>query len=801
MEKGNIIQSSINEVLHNSMMPYAEHVILDRALPRVEDGLKPVQRRILYAMYEMGLSPDKPHRKCAKIVGDVLGKYHPHGDSSVYDAMVRMAQNFNMRMPLVNGHGNFGTVDGDGAAAYRYTEARLEELAFELLRDIDKETVNFNLNFDDTVFEPETLPGRYPNLLVNGSSGIAVGLATNIPPHNLGEVIDGAVKFIENPKITLKEMMKYIKGPDFPTGGYIIAGEELVEAYETGRAKIKIRAKASIEKEGEKENIVITEIPYQVNKASLLKKIVELGEEKSDIFGEIANVVDESDRTGMRAVIKLKKGASAKRILENLYKYSDLECSFGINMVVIADGKPQQMGLLSILKYYVNYQQQIILRRSKFELERAKERAHILEGLIVAVKNIDEVIKIIKSSANTTEAKKNLREKFSLSEAQATAILELRLAKLTKLEITKLEDELKALKAKIKELTAIIGSKKLQMEIVQKELLEIKRKYKEERRTEIVSDAKEVKTESYNDVKPILNYVLGYSIGGTIKKIPEKNFNMSDKSIGENTSKTDVLKLKLNVKSTDSVLIFTNLGNVVKLEMENLPECKYKDKGFKFSDIEKQVLKTEEPVAMFIDNPLFKGVDLYFFTKEGMVKKTSFTEYNLQKNVYQAIKLKEGDTLINVEVDAFDTTMLFVTKEGMALSAFRDDVPNQGRVSGGVKGIKLNDKDELVHATQIGDGMIIVGTNKGNFKRVDTEEVEPMDRYRKGVKIISLGDGEEVVYVGFVKDPYLLTLLDEEDKFHLVDSDQISPEKRVAKGKPIRNLPKKNIVKGSKLLF
>ena len=503
----------------------------------------------------------------------------------------------------------------------------------------------------------------------------------------------------------------------------------------------------------------------------------------------------------MRAVIKLKKGASAKRILENLYKYSDLECSFGINMVVIADGKPQQMGLLSILKYYVNYQQQIILRRSKFELERAKERAHILEGLIVAVKNIDEVIKIIKSSANTTEAKKNLREKFSLSEAQATAILDLRLAKLTKLEITKLEDELKALKAKIKELTAIIGSKKLQMEIVQKELLEIKRKYKEERRTEIVSDAKEVKTESYNDVKPILNYVLGYSIGGTIKKIPEKNFNMSDKSIGENTSKTDVLKLKLNVKSTDSVLIFTNLGNVVKLEMENLPECKYKDKGFKFSDIEKQVLKTEEPVAMFIDNPLFKGVDLYFFTKEGMVKKTSFTEYNLQKNVYQAIKLKEGDTLINVEVDAFDTTMLFVTKEGMALSAFRDDVPNQGRVSGGVKGIKLNDKDELVHATQIGDGMIIVGTNKGNFKRVDTEEVEPMDRYRKGVKIISLGDGEEVVYVGFVKDPYLLTLLDEEDKFHLVDSDQISPEKRVAKGKPIRNLPKKNIVKGSKLLF
>ena len=481
-----IFEVSLDEVLHNSMMPYAEHVILDRALPRVEDGLKPVQRRILYTMYELGLTPDKPHKKCAKIVGDCLGKYHPHGDSSVYDALVRMAQDFNMRMPLVNGHGNFGTVDGDTAAAYRYTEARLEQLALELLRDIDKDTVDFSLNFDDSLMEPNTLPGRFPNLLVNGATGIAVGLATNIPPHNLGEVIDGTIAMIDNPKISLKEMMKHIKGPDFPTGAQIVGGEELENAYATGRGKIRVRANISLETDGAKRSIVIKEIPYQVNKANLLKKIADLKEDKKEeAFADIAEVVDESDRTGMRAVVRLKKDADANKICALLLKYTDLETTFGINMVAIAGGKPKQMGLLEILSYYINYQREVILRRSRYDLERAKERAHILEGLIIAVLNIDEVVRIIKNSANTPEARQNLRARFQLSEIQANAVLDLRLARLTRLEITKLQEELEQLRRLIKELTAIIGSKKLQMEVVKTELTEIKKKYKNARRTGI----------------------------------------------------------------------------------------------------------------------------------------------------------------------------------------------------------------------------------------------------------------------------------------------------------------------------
>ena len=589
-KKISIIQSSLDEVLHNSMMPYAEHVILDRALPRVEDGLKPVQRRILYTMYEMGLTPDKPHRKCAKIVGDCLGKYHPHGDTSVYDALVRMAQDFNMRMPLVNGHGNFGTVDGDSAAAYRYTEARLEELALELLRDIDKETVDFALNFDDSLMEPMTLPGRYPNLLVNGASGIAVGLATNIPTHNLGEVVDGTIAYIDNPKMSLKEMMKYIKGPDFPTGGYVIAGEELETAYRTGRGKIKMRAKINVEKDGDRKNLIVSELPYQVNKATLLKKIVDLKEEKKDIFVGIADVVDESDRHGMRAVIKLKKEADDKKTLAALYKYTDLECTFGINMVAIANGKPKQLGLIEIIDYYVNYQRDVILRRSKYDLAKAKERAHILEGLIIAVKNIDEVIKIIKNSANTSEARQKLRARFSLSEVQANAVLDLRLARLTKLEITKLEEELAQLKALINKLTAIIGSKKLQMDVVKEELSQIKRKYKDERRSLIVGSENSVKIDVSVQEKLSKNYVAALTRGGRFKKIPEKNYRMSDKNVAS-SAPDDLVRLALPAESANTLLAFTNFGNAFKIDLEIAPESRFRDKGYKFTEIVKLNVK------------------------------------------------------------------------------------------------------------------------------------------------------------------------------------------------------------------
>ena len=547
-----LINESLDDVFKSSMISYAEDVILDRALPRVEDGLKPVQRRILYDMYEMGLTPDKPYKKCAKIVGDCLGKYHPHGDSSVYGALVHLAQNFNMRMPLIDGHGNFGTVDGDSAAAYRYTEARLHDISLELLRDIDKDTVNFSCTFDDSSEEPDTLPGRFPNLLVNGAWGIAVGLATNIPPHNLTEVINGAIAYIDNPKISLKEMMTHIKAPDFPTGGYIIAGEELEEAYRTGKGKIRIKARVNIETEsGGKQNLVISELPYGVNKSELLKKISELKEDKKDILSGIKDVVDESDRNGMRAVVKLNKDADAKTILAYLFKNTDLDVSFGINMVAIAGGKPCQLGLLDILSYYVNYQREVILRRTKFDLERAKERAHILEGLIIAVRNIDEVIKIIKGADNTADARAKLRARFTLSEAQANAILDLRLARLTKLEVTKLEEELKELKKLIEKLSAIVASKAKQMDVVKAELKDIAKKYGDDRKSSIIVGGAELKIDSVTekDLKQVDDLVVGFTYGGMFKKMTEKNFKASERNVKENAVMDDYLKFAVKAKS------------------------------------------------------------------------------------------------------------------------------------------------------------------------------------------------------------------------------------------------------------
>lgn len=465
-----LIIQTMEEVMRDSMIPYSESVILDRALPRVEDGLKPVQRRILYSMLQLGITPDKPYRKSARIVGDCLGKLHPHGDSSIYQAMVRMAQPFNMGAILVDGHGNFGSVDGDGAAAMRYTEARLTPLALELLRDIDKNTVKWSWNFDDTLLEPDILPGRFPNLLVNGATGIAVGLATNIPPHNLMETIDGVIAYIDNPRITLKEMMKIIKAPDFPTGGVIIP-TELDRAYETGKGKVAIRAKLHIENgENDKKLIVIDELPFSVNKAQLLETIIKVREDKKGVLTGITDVVDESDRVGMRAVIKVKRDCDPKEIINALFKYTNLSVNFSFNMVAIADGKPQLMGLLDIIAYYVNYQREVVLRRTKYELDAAKKREHILEGLVIAVRNIDEVIKIIKASANTTAAKESLRKRFELSEIQAQSVLDMRLARLTHLEIFKLEKELADVRSEIVRLEAIIASKRLQMELVKSEL-------------------------------------------------------------------------------------------------------------------------------------------------------------------------------------------------------------------------------------------------------------------------------------------------------------------------------------------
>ncbi len=792
-ENKGIIFASLDEVFKNSMVPYAEDVILDRALPRVEDGLKPVQRRILYSMYEMGLTPDKPHKKCAKIVGDCLGKYHPHGDSSVYGALVRMAQNFNMRNTLIDGHGNFGTVDGDGAAAYRYTEARLDALSLELLRDIEKDTVDFSLNFDDSLEEPNTLPGRFPNLLVNGATGIAVGLATNIPTHNLTEVINGTIAYIDNPKISLKNMMEYIKGPDFPTGGYIIADDELEEAYRTGKGKIKIRARVTIEKAGDKENLIISEIPFQVNKATLLKKISDMADEKKDVLVNISDVVDESDRNGMRAVIKLKKDANAKAILQYLYKNTDLEISYGINMVAIADAKPRQLGLLEILGYYTNYQREVVLRRSKFDLERAKERAHILEGLIIAVKNIDEVIKLIKSADNTQDARAKLRAKFNLSEVQATAILDLKLARLTKLEVTKLEEELKELKKKIAELTEIIGSKAKQMEVVKAELKEIKKKYGDDRRTNIIIGGKEIEIEkTEEEIKPIEDMVVGFTANGMFKKMTDKSFKSGVAKVVDSVSSMDYLKFYVHAKSDQIVYAFTNLGNLVKIDLEVAPECRYRDKGSKFSEVSKETLRNEYPVAFFpvYENDLPKGF-LLFFTKDGLIKKTPWAEYNLQKPYYQAIKLKDGDMLLNVENDIEDNQISFITEKGMCLNCKKDKLPVNLRVAGGVSGLNLGDKDSIVFASQTSEeGEFVIITDTGYYKRVITSEIDAVGRGSKGVKVCDLSDGK-IVYAGYVKEPYDLAVIDNFGVNFFVNTEDISIEGRTTKGKTLKNENKK----------
>jgi DNA gyrase subunit A len=794
-DKG-IILNSLDEVFRSSMISYAEDVILDRALPRVEDGLKPVQRRILFAMYEMGLTPDKPHRKCAKIVGDVLGRFHPHGDSSVYGALVHLAQDFNMRNPLIDGHGNFGSIDGDGAAAYRYTEARLQTIAYELLRDIDKDTVDFGLNFDDTQMEPKSLPGRFPNLLVNGAMGIAVGLATNIPPHNLSEVINGTVAYIDNPKISLANMMKYIPSPDFPTGGYIIAGDELTEAYKTGRGKIKIRARVSIEKDsGEKKNLVITEIPYQVNKAELLKKIAELKEEKKDILAGIHDIVDESDRNGMRAVIKLKKEADAEKILKYLYKTTALESSFGINMVAIANGKPCQLGLLDIISYYVNYQREVILRRSKFDLERAKERAHILEGLIIAVKNIDEVIKIIKSADNTADARAKLRERFSLSEVQANAILDLRLSRLTKLEVYKLENELKELKQKIKELTEIVSSKALQMQIVKKELLEIKKKYKEERRSIIVNGGEiESGKDLEKELAPIEDYYAVFTHGKAFKKVTEKNFNSTERKVKDNSTGSENVAIFTKIKTGQILLAFTNLGNCCKISIDSVSECRLREKGYKFTEVASDVARNEYPVAFFAISPDEKDErDLLFFTKDGLIKKTQISEYNLQKNYYQAIKLKDKDELVCAQYDKNQTTIAFITKKGQVLNAVKDDIPRLGRVAGGVKGLNLNKGDELVFVSQVDEeGEFVIITDGGFYKRVVVAEIDMLSRNRKGVKICELGKSS-VVFANYVKEPYDIVVIDNFGVAFTVNTEDLSIEGRTTKGKTLKNENKKRM--------
>ncbi len=782
---GTLFRLPLEEVLPNSMLPYAEFVIMDRALPRVEDGLKPVQRRILYTMYEMGLMPDKPHKKSARIVGDCMGKYHPHGDSSVYDAMVRMAQDFNMGRPLVNGHGNFGSVDGDPAAAMRYTEARLEPLALELLRDLDKNTVSFSLNFDDSLKEPDMLPGRFPNLLVNGASGIAVGLATNIPPHNLAETIDGVVAYIDKPSIKLQELMKYIPAPDFPTGGYIIANE-LEEAYKTGKGKITLRARIRVEAgEGDRKLIVITELPYQVNKANLLRRIAELREEKKEALSSISRVTDESDRSGMRAVIEVRGDADIPAILKVLYKYTDLETTFGINMVAIAGGKPLLMGLAEIVKYYVNYQREVVLRRTKFDLAQAKERCHILEGLIIAVRNIDEVIKIIKGADSTADAREKLRKRFDLSERQAQAILDLRLARLTKLEVFKLEEELKQLKALIEKLTAIVGSQKLQLDVVKEEILEIKKKYKTPRKSTLVYDEKDADAERTDIREPGVKSFLGISGKGTLKCVSEKNFAAANKAVTDKTRPSGLLGEYCPILSDEDAFVFTDLGNCYRIVAGDC-NCKFSDAGTPLSELAEDAEKGERPVAVFPASQ--KEGELLFVTKKGMLKKSAWSDYSVAKNAFQAIKLGEGDRVVAVQTDVEDEneTVFFVTRGGMCLNAKKDDIPVQGRIAGGVKGMNVKEGDEVIFASQIdGEGEIVTAISGGRFKRVIAAQVDPLNRNCKGVRIAALKEGEVILFANYVTVPYMLAV-ETEDEMTEISTEDVPIDVTSGRGRAVK---------------
>lgn len=741
-EKG-IIYRSIDEVLHDSMIPYTECVVMDRALPRVEDGLKPVQRRILYSMLELGITPDKPYRKSARIVGDCLGKYHPHGDISVYDAMCRMAQDYVLRAPLVDGHGNFGSIDGDSPAAMRYTEARLTPLAMELMKDLEKDTVRWSLNFDDTLKEPDMMPGRFPNLLVNGASGIAVGVATNIPSHNLGEVIDGVVAYIDNSNIKLEQMMKIIKAPDFPTGGYIIdTAEGLKSAYQTGKGKILIRAKVEVEKQGDKTSLVITELPYQVNKAVLLQKIAELKEQNKDKLAAISEIRDESDRSGMRAVIKLKKDANVKKILEYLYKSTNLQISYAINMVAIAGGKPKLMGLLEIISYYAQYQREIIVRRTKYDLNMAKDRAHIVEGLLIAIKNIDEVIKIIKKSATTSEAKQKLRERFNLSEKQAQAILDMRLARLVNLEVNKLEEELKMLKAKISEYERILASKRAQFDVVKKEILEIKHNYANKRRSKILKDGEIAVVETSDKAESdVADVIVALSCGNTIKRLSTKNYSMSQKSLSDNSTITDVHSQVLKVPSNELLFILTNKGNCLKVLAGDIKGCKWRDKGLSLNQIDKNISQNEIPVKILT---MQKDLTVLFMTEQGMIKKSSINDLVVSKSVYQVVKINDGDNLINAEIVKKDKPILMLSSLGMSLSFSSDEVPLQGRISAGVKGINLDEGDKVVFASQLDFESVVVVSNKGFIKKIKTAQFSLGSRYRKGLKYINLQPSHSV---------------------------------------------------------
>ena len=740
-EDNNIINVDLEEKMKDSYLEYSMSVIVSRALPDVRDGLKPVHRRILYGMEGLGLDPNKPTRKSARVVGDVMGKYHPHGDRAIYDALVRLAQDFSTRYPLAQGQGNFGSIDGDDAAAMRYTEVKMSKIAKEMLRDINKDTVDFMPNFDEEEMEPIVLPSRFPNLLVNGSNGIAVGMATNMAPHNLGESIDACVAYMKNPEISIEELNKILPGPDFPTGAYILGKSGIKDAYQTGRGKVKLRAVAKIEPfKKNRERIIVSEIPYQVNKSRLIEKIADLVKDKK--IDGISDIRDESDRKGMRIVIEIKRDSNANIVLNNLYKYTQLETTFGIINLALVDGIPQILNLKELIEYYIDHQKEVVTRRTSFDLSKAKARKHIVEGLIIAIDNIDEIIRIIRSSYDNDEIKKIFFEKFNLTDKQSQAILDMQLKRLSGLEIDKLNAENKELEEKISYLLSILNSEENLIKLIISEMEEIKDKFSDDRRSKIIPDEGEIDIEELIEKEDVL---LTLTNDGYIKRLPIDTYkvqNRGGKGIAAgNTKEGDFIKKIKTTNTHEDLLFFTSLGKVYSLKTYEVPEGSRQSRGTAIINILK--LESGERITeMMTLSELNEDSQIVLQTKDGTIKKTEAENFtNIRKNGIIAISLKEGDKLISVRQIDKEEELIISTKKGMTIQFNSQDLRSMGRIAQGVRAIKLAEGDEVVSMNIKGDETyLLVVTENGFGKKTSFNNFKNQNRGGKGVKCHKVTD-------------------------------------------------------------
>ena len=789
----------LKKTMERSYIDYAMSVIAARALPDVRDGLKPVQRRILHAMIELNNGPDKPHRKCARIVGDTMGKYHPHGDSSIYEALVKLAQEWNTRYPLVDGHGNFGSVDGDHAAAMRYTEARLSKISMEMLADINKNTVDFVPNFDETEKEPTVLPSRYPNLLVNGTSGIAVGMATNIPPHNLREIISAAVKVIdnkieENRETTIEELMEIVKGPDFPTGAQILGRRGINDAYRTGRGKIKVRGVTDIEvMPNGKSRIVITELPYMVNKALLIQKMVELVKDKR-IEG-ITDIRDESSREGMRVVVEIRKDANANVILNQLYKHTQLQDTFGVIMLALVDNQPRILNLNEMLFYYIKHQEDVVTRRTQYDLNKAEERDHILQGLLIALDNIDEVIQIIRASRNANEAKINLMERFGLSDAQAQAIVDMKLRSLTGLEREKIENEHRELVARIAELKAILADKNKLLGVIKTELLAISDKYGDDRRTSLGQDDDDIKDEELIEKE---NIVVARTHLGYIKRMQDDNFKAQKRGgkgiKGMPTIEDDYIEDIFMTTTHHYIMFFTNKGRVYRLKGYDIPESSRTARGVAIVNL-LEMLPGEKVTAIIPFKRYEENKYLFMATKNGMIKKTPLIDYvNVKKSGLIAIDLKDDDDLIEVKITDGKDDMFLITEGGMCIRFNERDVRSTGRSTMGVKGISLSKDDKVISLIMgsHGDHILFV-TKNGMGKKTDINEFSSQNRGGKGLKCYKITEKTgNLVGAKIVNDENEMMLITNEGIIIRFDSSDVSALGRVTSGVKLMNIDYEN---------